>query len=108
MKIFKDYSLSITLATLFVVSWLGHGYFQFKEFVNHAHTHGEELQLQEFWYEFAASTLENWQSEFLQLLAFVVLTTYLIHKNSPESRDSNEKMQATLERIDKKLSVKRK
>ena len=34
--------------------------------------------------------MENWQSEFLQLLTFVVLTTFLIHRGSHESRDSNE------------------
>ena len=35
---------------------------------------------------------ENWQSEFLQLLSFVVLTTFLIHRHSHESRDSQDEM----------------
>jgi hypothetical protein len=38
------------------------------------------------WY-FGEATFENWQSEFLQLLAFVVFTSFLIFKGSPESRD---------------------
>jgi hypothetical protein len=44
----------------------------------------------------AQATFENWQSEFLQLFAFVALTTFLIHKGSPESKDSDEQMQASL------------
>jgi hypothetical protein len=33
----------------------------------------------------------------------VVLTTFLIHRQSPESRDSDDEMQRTLNRIEKRL-----
>ena len=45
------------------------------------------------------------QSEFLQLLTFVVLTTFLIHRNSHESRDSDDQMQRSLDRIEKRLKA---
>ena len=45
------------------------------------------------------------QSEFLQLLTFVVLTTFLIHRNSHESRDSDDEMQRSLNRIEKRLKA---
>lgn len=48
---------------------------------------------------FWASTLENWQSEFLQLLTFVVLTTFLIHRHSHESRDSQDEMAEDIRQI---------
>ncbi len=32
------------------------------------------------------ATFENWESEFLQMAAFMLLTTFLIQKGSPESR----------------------
>jgi hypothetical protein len=35
---------------------------------------------------FAEATFENWESEFLQMAAFVLLTTILVQKGSPESR----------------------
>jgi hypothetical protein len=35
---------------------------------------------------FLEATFENWESEFLQMAAFVVLTTFLVQKGSPESR----------------------
>ena len=32
------------------------------------------------------ATFENWESEFLQMAAFILLTTFLVQKGSPESR----------------------
>jgi hypothetical protein len=49
-------------------------------------------------------SFENWQSEFLQLLAFVVFTSFLIFKGSPESRDGQDEMVAALERIERRLA----
>ena len=43
------------------------------------------------------------QSEFLPLLTFVVLASFLIHRNSPESRDSDDEMQQALKGIEKRL-----
>ena len=53
--------------------------------------------------EFGQSTLENWQSEFLQLFSFVVFSAVLIHRGSAESRDGDDRMEETLQRIEKKL-----
>lgn len=39
---------------------------------------------------FLEATMENWESEFLQMLAFVVLTTFLYQKGSAESKDPDE------------------
>ncbi|MGH2585870.1 MAG: DUF6766 family protein [Dehalococcoidia bacterium] len=51
------------------------------------------------------ATFENWQSEFLRLLAFVVLTSFLIHKGSHESKDADEQLQATVDRIEQRLNA---
>ncbi len=37
--------------------------------------------------EFLSSVFENWESEFLQMSAYVVLTAMLIQRGSSESRD---------------------
>ena len=47
------------------------------------------------------ATMENWQSEFLQLLTFVVLTAFFIHKGSHESKDTDIEMQQQLDRIER-------
>jgi hypothetical protein len=103
---FHDHLLSLTLLVLFLVSWVGQLYFQYQHELDEARSHGESgspLLSAEFLNSFWASTLENWQSEFLQLLTFVVLTTYLIHRHSHESRDSNDEMAADIRAIKSKL-----
>ena len=55
--------------------------------------------------DFAQSTLENWQSEFLQLFAFVVLAAMFIHKGSAESKDGEENIEASLRRIEEHLGT---
>jgi hypothetical protein len=59
----------------------------------------------EFLHSFLASTFDNWQSEFLQLLSFVVLATYLIHRGSPQSRDTEDEMAADIKAIRKNLGA---
>ncbi len=98
-KIFKNYGLSITLAMLFLLSWVGQYYFQWQKFVNEQVQHGQSIKIDEFIPEFLSSTFENWQSEFLQLLTFVVLTAYLIHKGSHESKDGEEAMHKDIKEI---------
>lgn len=83
-RIFKDYSLSIVLGLLFLGSWLLQAIFMIPT---------------EGWTAFGAATFENWQSEFLQLLAFVTLTSVFIHKGSPESRDSGDRLEEKVDRI---------
>src|SRR4051794_12200530 len=39
---------------------------------------------------FAEATFENWESEFLQMAAFVLLTIFLIQKGSPESKQPDD------------------
>lgn len=105
MKFIKNYSLSIVLFLLFFVSWIGQGYYQWAEYVDNQKTHQQEIRVEEYMNEFTRATLENWQSEFLQLFTFVVLTTFLIHKGSHESKDSDEKMQQALSRIEAKIGI---
>jgi len=46
---------------------------------------------------FLEATMENWESEFLQMFAFVVLTAFLYQKGSAESKDPDKK-----EEVDRK------
>ncbi len=105
---FHDHLLSIVLASLFLMSWVAQLYFQYQVEVNEAVTHGEprpELWSGEFWSAFLASTFENWQSEFLQLFSFVVLATFLIHRDSPQSADGDDEMAADIKAIRSKLEA---
>jgi hypothetical protein len=98
-RIWKDYGLSITLASLFLASWVAHFLVERTRFADEQATHGRAFSWSEYWPVFWTATLENWQSEFLQLVTFVVLSAYLSHKGSPESRDSEEKTERKLDEI---------
>jgi hypothetical protein len=105
-RLWRDYSLSIVLFTLFVVCWIGQALVGWVEFAAEQQSHGQTAELfgtQGYVWTWAHATLENWQSEFLQLLTFVVLTSFLIHRGSHESKDSQDEMQRSLDRIERRL-----
>lgn len=106
-RLWANYNLSIVLAMLFLVSWIiqtwtGWVHFQAQQ-VEHGQT-PEMFGSSGYVWEWAAATFENWQSEFLQLLTFVVLTSFLIHRGSHESRDGDDEMKETLARIEQRLA----
>lgn len=101
--LWRNYNLSIVLITLFLTSWIGQAIFQWFEMANEAQAHGQANTLAEFLPTFFSATFENWQSEFLQLFSMVVLTSFLIHRGSHESKDQDEKVDATLARIERRL-----
>jgi hypothetical protein len=102
-KLWQNYNLSIVLIALFLLSWVGQFVFQYQEELSMAQQHGTELTAQDFGSAFLSATFENWQSEFLQLTSMVLLTSFLVHKGSAESKDGEEEVLRLLRRIDKKL-----
>ncbi len=105
-RMWRDYNLSIVLAVLFIGSWLLQtvmGWYEFAaEQAQHSQT-AEAFGPEGYVWRWGQATFENWQSEFLQLFTFVVLTTFLIHRHSAESKDSDDEMQAKLDEIQKQL-----
>jgi hypothetical protein len=95
----RDRSLTLTMLGLFAVCAAGQIVAGLGEFNEEALAHGGAaltlgayLGSGHFW----EALLENWESEFLQMSAFVVLTAYLLQVGSPESRrpDAHELVDA--------------
>jgi hypothetical protein len=106
VKLLRDYSLSIVLAVLFLLSWLLQTATGWVEFVADQQAHGEAAQLfgeSGYFWTWMQATFENWQSEFLQLFTMVVLVSFLIHRGSQESKDSDEELKAMLEDVEERL-----
>lgn len=96
------YGLAIVLAALFLASWVVQTWTGWHHFEADQLAHGETARWtgpDGYWWDWGEATFENWQSEFLQLLTFVVLARYLIFKGSPQSRDGDDDMQETLDEI---------
>jgi hypothetical protein len=104
-SIWREFGLGLILMVLFFVTWGGHAVAQWQVHTDEARTHGEEPELGDFAAEFGQATLENWQSEFLQLFSFVTLAALYIHKGSAESKDGEEKLEASLRRIEEHLGT---
>jgi hypothetical protein len=105
-KTFANFALSIVLVILFFTSWVAQGIAEWQTFVDEQRAHQEPVEVGNFVAQFAQSTLENWQSEFLQLFSFVVLAALYLHRGSAESRDSDDRMEESLKRIEAKLGTK--
>ena len=85
-RFLHDYALSLSLFVMFAVTLT-------VQWLTHEGSTGE----------FVNAVMENWQSEFLQLFAFVVMAAYLIHRGSPQSKDGDEETRRKLDRIERKL-----
>ena len=105
-RVWRDYGLSITLVVMFMVSWGLQTWTGWVEFVAEQAAHGQQAQAfgaDGYVWSWAQSTFENCQSEFLQVFVFVVLSTFLIHRKSHESPDTDYDSEASLRRIEAKL-----
>jgi hypothetical protein len=105
-RLWRDYGLSITLFALFGLAFLGHTFSGWMQYSAEQASHGEEATVfgdsGYVWY-WSEWTLQNWQSEFLELGVIVVLSSFLIHKGSAESKDSDDEIKKLLESIESKL-----
>ncbi|MGH2794789.1 MAG: DUF6766 family protein [Actinomycetota bacterium] len=104
-SVWREFGLGLSLMIMFFATWIGHGISEWQEYTDAQREHGQPAELGDFASQFTAATLENWQSEFLQLFSFVVMAALYIYKNSAESKDSDEKMEASLRRIEEKLGT---
>jgi cytochrome c biogenesis protein CcdA len=104
-RIWANFGLSLVLCTLFFVSWIGQAVVQWRDYVQQAREHDQPVVAGEYFVEFGEATLENWQSEFLQLFSFVVIAALFIHRGSAESKDSDDRVEAKIDRIVRKLDA---
>jgi len=106
VRFWRDYSLSIAVGALFIASFILHIIFGWFQYVADQQDQGSVptlFGLHGYVTYFGEWTFQNWQSEFLEVLVLIVLTSYLVHKGSPESKDGDEEMKSALERIERKV-----
>jgi hypothetical protein len=90
MGVFRDNGLTIVLLGLFAGSIIGQWIAGWHVEVEDARRHGQAvLSLRAYTVspQFLSSVFENWESEFLQMAAYVVLTAVLVQRGSAESKD---------------------
>lgn len=93
---FRNNSLTIVLMILFAGSVVGMALTGLTAFNEERAQDGHvALTLAQYLVsgQFMSALYENWESEFLQMGTYVVLTAYLYQKGSPESRDLEGKVE---------------
>jgi len=89
-NLFRDNGLTIVLMLLFLGSIVGHWLTGWQFHNEQLADHGEDtIGLVAFLGDpqFLSTVFENWESEFLQMSAYVVLTAFLFQRGSAESAD---------------------
>ena len=104
-SIWREFALGLTFLILFFTTWVAHAITSWQVFTDEQLSHGGKPKIGNFMSQFAKGTLENWQSEFLQLFSFVVMAALFIHKGSAESKDGEENISASLRRIEEHLGT---
>jgi hypothetical protein len=92
-KLFKNNSLTIVLLLLFAASitgqWLA-GWHVTNEALREHGSAAMTLISYTVSPDFLSATFENWESEFLQMATYVLLTAILFQRGSAESRDPDD------------------
>jgi len=92
-RFLRDNGLTIVLLLLFAVSILGQWLTGWRVAVENATRHGQpslSLAAYAISSQFLSSVFENWESEFLQMSAYVILTAMLFQRGSSESNDPED------------------
>jgi hypothetical protein len=109
MKWLREHSLGVVLFVLFFIFLVGQsvtGHVNYNQ-------EQEEHQASQISYgeyvvsgNFIESVFENWESEFLQMGAYVILTTFLVYKGSAESKKlrGNDESDRTPRKSDNKAA----
>jgi hypothetical protein len=98
-SIWKRYAYLWVTLVLFLVSLVGHWWLGWSAYVSEQQLHGATPQVSDYLVEAGRDTLENWQSEFLQLIWQVAGLALLLHVGSPQSREEDDRLEEKLDAI---------
>jgi hypothetical protein len=89
-RFLRENSLSLVMAALFLAALVGQAYAGWADYNNQQLASGLAPVP---WLEYVTSTgfavdvTENWQSEYLQFLLYIIFTVWLLQRGSPESKE---------------------
>jgi hypothetical protein len=93
-QFFRDNGLLLTMFGLFVVFLVAQSVTGYRVDNDDRHEHGESpIGYSDYLTSghFIEATFENWESEYLQMGAYVLLTAFLVQRGSAESKDPDKK-----------------
>lgn len=76
-----------------------HWLFGWYAYQDEAAQHGQTADAHGYMIEMVRDTMENWQSEFLQLLWQVVGLAYFLYVGSPNSKENDDRLEAKVDAL---------
>lgn len=98
-SLFSRYSFFWVTLILFLGSLIGHWIFGWFAYKQEQLDLNQPILVSDYFVEAMRDTLENWQSEFLQLIWQVAGLAFLLHVGSPQSKEGDERKEEKLDRI---------
>jgi hypothetical protein len=98
-SIWSRYGFAWVTLALFLITLSGHWIFGWYAYVQEQQDHGKAIEVAGYTIQMMRDTLENWQSEFLQLLWQVAGLAILLHVGSPQSKEGDDRMEAKIDAI---------
>ena len=95
----KRYAYGWVTLGFFLISLVGHWLFGWFAYASEQAAHNAPVLVGDYTIQMMRDTLENWQSEFLQLLWQVGGLAILLYVGSPSSRESSERVEEKLDAI---------
>jgi hypothetical protein len=102
-SIWKRYGYAWVTLGFFAITLIGHWLFGWFSYVNEQQAHAQPIEVSDYLVLMMRDTLENWQSEFLQLLWQVGGLAFLLYVGSPQSKEGDDRMEAKLDEVLRKI-----
>jgi hypothetical protein len=93
-RFWRNNGLSVVLVAIFLLTLAGQSVAGHRHYNDDQREHGQPAVSYTAYLaspEFLEATMENWESEFLQMGAYVFLTVFLFQKGSAESKDPEKR-----------------
>jgi hypothetical protein len=98
-SIWKRFGFAWVTGALFLITLSGHWIFGWFAYVDEQQAHQQPIEIGAYTIQMMRDTLENWQSEFLQLIWQVAGLAFLLHVGSPQSKEGDDRMEAKIDAI---------
>jgi hypothetical protein len=98
-SVWRAYSYAWITLGFFIISLVGHWVFGWFAYLDEQRALGQPPEFGGYLIEMSRDTLENWQSEFLQLLWQVGGLAFLLFVGLPQSKESTDRMEAKIDAL---------
>lgn len=105
-SIWRRYAFAWVTGAFFIISIAGHWIFGWFAFVGEQTEQGHAPEIGQYLLEMSRDTMENWQSEFLQLIWQVAGLTLLLYVGSPQSPEGDHRLEEKLDAILRLIDAK--